>query len=250
MTDRWFLTPMRLPQAPVQLFCLPYAGAGGSAYRGWAAAFGADLEVHAVALPGRESRIDDSPELDPDEIAQAIAGRADRPYAIYGHSLGGRLGFQVVRSLRRSGSVLPQRFYAAACRPPDLRITDGLYDLIADVPDAELVEKLTVGGAIPAEVLDYPDLVQMLLPAFRSDFRWLDNLEYVDEPPLPVPVVAFASVDDPLVSPQQMGGWGRHTSAGFTLHVLPGGGHLFIRDRQREIVDLIRADLRTAAATT
>jgi surfactin synthase thioesterase subunit len=248
MSGRWFLAPMRLPQAPVQLVCLPYAGAGGSAYRGWAAAFGTDLEVHAVALPGRESRIDDPLELDPAEIAQAIAGRVDRPYVVYGHSLGGRLGFEVLRSLRRSGAPLPQRFYAAACRPPDLKIQDGLYDRIADVPDDELVHKLTVGGAIPAEVLEFPDLVQLLLPVFRSDFRWLDQYEYLDEPPLPVPIVALAAADDPLVSPQQMAGWGRHTSAGFTLHLLSGGRHLFVRDRQREVVDMIRADIRVAVA--
>ncbi len=92
------------------LFCLPSAGPAASAFRGWAAALGPEVDVQPVAEP---------PESDPAALAQALAARADpRPYAIYGHSTGGRLGFEVVRELHRRGARLPLRLYVGGCRPP------------------------------------------------------------------------------------------------------------------------------------
>jgi surfactin synthase thioesterase subunit len=60
---------------------------------------------------------------------------------------------------------------------------------------------------------------------------------------LPVPILAIVATDDPMVPVDQVRGWARHTSAGFTLRVLPGGGHLFLRERQQEVTELIRIDL-------
>ncbi|HEY0697125.1 MAG TPA: thioesterase domain-containing protein, partial [Micromonospora sp.] len=95
----WFVSTGTRPDAPTQLFCLPYAGAGAGAFRLWPAAIGPDVEVLPVQLPGRENRIMEDPRFTVAEVAAAIAERADRPYGIYGHSMGGRLGFEVVREL-------------------------------------------------------------------------------------------------------------------------------------------------------
>ncbi|WP_431906344.1 thioesterase II family protein, partial [Micromonospora carbonacea] len=114
----WFVSAGSRPQAPVRLFCLPYAGAGASAFRHWQGAFGADVEVLPVQLPGRENRISEDPRFTVADVAAAIAGRADRPYAIYGHSMGGRVGFEVVRALARTGGPLPLRLYVGGGRAP------------------------------------------------------------------------------------------------------------------------------------
>lgn len=242
MSDRWFIRLRRRPQASRLLFCLPYAGAGAGAYRGWPAAFGDAVEVHAVQLPGRESRFEEPSTVEPQEIAAAIADRADRPFAIFGHSFGARLAFDVIRALRQAGAQQPQRLYPSGSRPPHLGRDDGLLDGVADADERVLLDRLTAGGGMPAELLAEPELLALLLPALRADLRWLDGYRYDEQQPLAVPITAFAGADDPLVSPELMRGWARHTTGPFALHTL-AGGHFFLHERLAELARLIEQDL-------
>ncbi|RJL21437.1 thioesterase domain-containing protein [Bailinhaonella thermotolerans] len=242
MSD-WFSTPHHRPGARARLFCLPYAGAGAAAFRGWSAAAGPDVEVLAAVLPGRESRIRDNAPFDLAELATEVAALADRPYAIYGHSMGGRIGFELVRELRRRGVRPPVRLYLGGCRPPGL--ADPLAGLSA-VDDETLLARLSALGGMPAELLSEPELLDLVLPALRADFGWLDAYRHREEDPLPVPITAFAGSEDPAVPAEAMRHWAAHTAAGFGLRVEPGG-HFFLHEARDRILGEIRADL--AAAT-
>ncbi|MFG2109619.1 thioesterase domain-containing protein [Micromonospora chersina] len=240
----WFVSAGSRPQAPVRLFCLPYAGAGASAFRRWQEGIGPDVEVLPVQLPGRENRINEDPRFDVAEVAGAIAARADRPYALYGHSMGGRLGFEVVRELRRTGRPLPLRLYVGGARAPHVT-APGLFDGLSRADDEELLRRLADGGGLPAELFAHPELVELLLPLLRADFGRVDGYRYVPGEPLPVPIVAFSGRDDRAVTREQNAAWAEHTAAGFTLHEL-AGGHFFLHDQLPELLALIRADLTGA----
>jgi surfactin synthase thioesterase subunit/phosphopantetheinyl transferase len=242
---RWFGAPAPRPDARAVLFCLPYAGAGASAFHGWAEALGALVDVQPLALPGKEGRIAEPPEIDVAAVATALAGRAhQRPYAIYGHSMGARLGFEVVRELRRRGARFPLRLYLGGSRPPGM--ANPLAGL-ASAGDVELVARLAALGGVPDEVLAEPELLELLLPAIRADLDWIDRYHDQPAPPLPVPIVAFAGADDPVAAPYDLCGWSAHTSAGFWLHTLPGD-HFFVRGQRDALAATIRADLLTARA--
>lgn len=247
--NRWFLCPTPRPGAAKQLFCLPYAGAGPSALRAWPSAFGADVEVHLGHLPGRESRYREPAGVDHREVAAAIAQLADRPYAIFGHSFGGRLSFEVTRALRAGGATLPTRLYPSASRPPHISSNDGILDGLSDASHDELIAGLVAGGGMPTAVLAEPELLELVLPAVRADLGWLDHYRFVEQPPLPVPIVAFAGADDQVVSAAEMHGWAEHTDAGFALRELPGG-HFFLHDRLTELTRLIEADLLSVVPAT
>lgn len=246
MTDRWFVRLARRERASTQLFCLPYAGAGASIYRDWPAAFGADVEVNAVQLPGRESRFGDRSPLDPAELAAAIAARADRPFALFGHSFGGRLAFEVARALRRRGGPMPRRLYPSGCRPPHVKVMDGPLDGLSTAPEELLIDRLAAGGAMPAAVLAERELLDLVLPVVRADLAWLDEYRYVDEPPLDLPIAVFCGRHDEVVSPEVMRGWNRHTSVSFIQHVLPGG-HFFLNERLADLARLVEYDLLVGA---
>ena len=224
LSSRWFLCTRPLPDAALRVLCLPHAGGGASAFRGWASAFGPDVEVRAVALPGREARIAEPATIDIVAITAAVRAQADRPFAIYGHSMGGRLGFEITRELRRTGGPLPIALVVAACRPPDQ--VDTHLSGISTRPDRELLARLVALGGLPTEVVNEPELVDLILPMLRADFGWLDAYRFVDEDPLPVPIVGFAGTDDPALTPVEMVGWVRHTAAGLALTTL-SGGHFF-----------------------
>lgn len=247
----WFVTTGSRPQAPVRLFCLPYAGAGASAFRRWQEGIGPDVEVLPVQLPGRENRISEDPRFTVADVAAAIASRADRPYAIYGHSMGGRVGFEVVRELRRTGRPLPLRLYVGGARAPHVTAAS-LFDGLSRVDDEELLRRLGEGGGLPAELLDHPELVELLLPLLRADFGRVDGYRYRPGEPLPLPVVAFSGARDRAVTRAHSAAWAEHTTAGFTLREIDGG-HFFLHDQLPELLAAIRADLagaldRSAAA--
>ncbi|ACZ85406.1 thioesterase II family protein [Streptosporangium roseum] len=247
LTARWFRCPRPLPHAALRLFCLPYAGAGAGVFHPWPAALAPGVEVVGVQLPGRENRIVEPAEIDLTELAAAVADAAaadSRPYALYGHSLGARLGFEVIRSLRRTGAPLPVRLYAGAARAPHLSGSD-TFDGLSRVPDDELVTRVVAGGGVPEAVAGEPELLELLLPTLRADFAWLDDYVYQPEPPLPVPIVAFAGTLDRAVSTEQMAAWEQHTTAGFVLHHVDGG-HFFLQDRLPDLLSLLSADLTAA----
>src|SRR5579885_2458434 len=111
----WFVSPKPRADAVVRLYCLPYAGGGATVFHRWSAEVGPDIEVWALRLPGRETRIAESPRFRAADVARQLMEHLDdRPYAIYGQSMGARIGFEVIRMLRAAGSPLPVRFYAGA----------------------------------------------------------------------------------------------------------------------------------------
>ncbi|MEU2612184.1 thioesterase domain-containing protein [Micromonospora sp. NPDC007271] len=246
----WFVSAGSRPQAPVRLFCLPYAGGGASVFRRWQEGIGPDVEVLPVQLPGRENRITEDARFDIADVAAAIAVHADRPYAIYGHSMGGRVGFEVVRELRRTGAPLPVRLYVGGARAPHVTAAS-LFDGLSRVDDEELLRRLGDGGGLPAELLEHPELVELLLPLLRADFGRVDSYRYVPGEPLPVPIVAFSGRHDRAVTREHSAAWAEHSAAGFTLHEIDGG-HFFLQDQLPELLAVLRTDLaaaRTGAAS-
>ncbi|MGN9786186.1 thioesterase II family protein [Nonomuraea sp. ZG12] len=226
------------------MFCLPYAGGGASAYTGLLRELTdltdlPDLTVTPLQLPGRENRIAEPPAFTVQEIADEIAPATDAPYLLYGHSMGARLAFEVVRELRRRGLPGPRRLYVGGAHPPHRKVP---LAASADLPDDAFIDQLVRrSGALP-ELKHVPELRELLLPVLRADFAWIKNHRYAPEPPLDCPIVAFTGLDDGEVGAEDMLGWARHTTAGFRLRTLRGG-HLFVKDRPAELAALVAADL-------
>src|SRR5687768_11036475 len=108
-TDRWIQRPRPRPAARLRLFCIAHAGGGASVFRGWANALPGFAEVCPVQLPGREQRISERPFDRAEPLAEALADavlrRADLPFAVFGHSNGALIGFELARRLDRKSVV-------------------------------------------------------------------------------------------------------------------------------------------------
>ncbi|MFI5911645.1 thioesterase II family protein [Dactylosporangium sp. NPDC051541] len=225
------------------LYCLPDAGSGAGAFAAWPDRLPAHVDVRPLRLPGRERRITEPLELLPDAIAAAVAGHADRPYALYGHSMGARLAFDVVqRLLDTPGVPPPAALYVGGSLPPDRR--PPLVDA-AEWPDERLVDGLIeLTGAGP-ELRAEPELRALILPIVRADLRWLGTRPAAIGRALPMPVVAFAGAGDRSDGPLPMLGWARAAAGAFRLHTVPGG-HAFHRAGPAALFDTLEAELGAA----
>ena len=120
----WFLGSGTGPARSVRLFCLPFAGGSAAAYAPWQAAINPRFEVVPVQLPGHGGRIREAPlqtmTAMAAALADAMAPRLDRPYAVFGHSMGALLGFETLRRLRARGGPAPVALCVSARRAPHL----------------------------------------------------------------------------------------------------------------------------------
>jgi medium-chain acyl-[acyl-carrier-protein] hydrolase len=238
----WIVGTRRTDPA-VRLFCLPPAGGGSSEYASWTEDFAEDIEVCPVELPGRQTRWREAPEDAVDalveQLATAIAGELDRPYALFGHSMGSLLAFELIRTLRRRGQALPRVLFVSGGRAPHLRRTQ---DSIHDKSTEELTARLKAIGGLPDEVYQEKELLELLMPTIRADFALCETYRYREEPPLECPIVGLAGAEDEETPPAMMERWREQTAAGFALRVLPGG-HFFLRPQRDAVLGVVRSAL-------
>jgi surfactin synthase thioesterase subunit len=241
--DPW-LPRSRAPAAGFRLLCLPHAGAGASVYNAWRAHLPQErVAVVPLQPPGREMRFREPPftAVEPlvEELSEALAPWLEPPYALYGHSLGALVAFELARSLRRAGARAPVGLLVSARPAPQLpRLRPAAHLL----PDARLVEELEALGGIPQEVALDEALLDFLLPLLRADLEVNEDYVYRREPPLDIPITAFAGRADPRVPAGELEPWREQTRAGFRLHVLPGG-HFFPFEEPRPMARLIEREL-------
>lgn len=234
------------PAAPLRLLCFAYAGGGTVDFRAWADDLLPGIDLCPVVIPGRESRLgerafDALPALVDTMVPALLPVLREAPFAIYGHSMGAWVAFELVRALRRIGRVQPVHLFVGARRaphrPPRLAPLSGLDDpaFLAAIHDRY--------AGIPEAVRTNAELMALFLPTLRADFGLLDRYRYADEAPLDVPITALYGTEDRVEDPSDVRAWSEHTSAEFAFHAMPGG-HFFLRDARDELTDRINAVLR------
>lgn len=241
--SRWIVRFRPRPDARARLFCLPYAGAGASVYRGWPAQLPPDVELCAVQLPGREGRHDEPLFTDVRALAGAvcegIAALCDRPFVVFGHSLGALLAYEAALLLERAGGPSPALLVVSGHRAPHLPRT---HPPIHHLPDAEFIDELRRLNGTPSEVFDHPELLALVLPPLRADLRMAET--YVAPPPAPLacPILAVGSTGDDRVSEAAMDAWRIVTAGPFTAAMLPGD-HFYLKSHGGLLLDLLRPRL-------
>lgn len=236
--------------AESRLICFPYAGAGASVFFPWGRALNStQVEVHSVQLPGRETRLSERParsvRLLAPALAEAVGPLMDRPVIFVGHSMGALIAFEVCRELRRQGLRLPRKLIVCGAKPPHLvHLTRKLHHL-SDVDFIETIARDYNG--IPKELLNEPQIVDLIRPILRADFELMETYNITEEPPLDLPILAFGGREDITVPWNELLQWGRHTAREFREQAF-AGGHFFINETRETVIQSVLRELR--AVTT
>jgi surfactin synthase thioesterase subunit len=224
-----------------QLICLPHAGGSAAFFLPVARALAGRCEVLAIQYPGRQERLRepllDSVDKLADEVFPLLRRQVRGPFALFGHSLGATLGFELARRFEASGLVPAALFTSARTAPSRQRA--GSVHLCSD---EELIDRLRALGGTDERIFEDEDLMRLSLPVVRSDYTAAETYEFRAGQRLTCPVHAFIGRDDPVVNEEEARAWADHTKGSFALHTY-SGGHFYLADHQQEVLEVITRQL-------
>lgn len=242
--NSWVTCPKPNPQALIRLFCFPYAGGSSLIFRNWSDKLAPNIEVCAIELPGRGIQMKLAPfnQLEPlvKAIAPALLSYLDKPFAFFGHSMGGLVSFELARLLRNEYRINPAHLFISGRRAPTIPDTK---PPIHDLPELDFKEELRRLNGTPSSVLDNPELMQLLLPMLRADFAVLETYVYKHQQPLDCPITVFGGLEDTEVSHDNLLAWQEHTKASFSIQMFDGD-HFFIHSAQELLLKTLAESLK------
>jgi surfactin synthase thioesterase subunit len=233
----------------LRLFVFHHAGGSHLLYRDWPGRFPADWEVRLVDAPGR-GLLADRPAIGDahrlvDHFLTALDAELTGPYALFGHSMGGLVAYELTRRLLAEGRT-PPVWLGLSARGTPRPEGDGTHRYLLD--DAGLRRELAAMGGTPAAVLEDPEMWELFGPAIRGDLRLVETWRPAPDPvPLPVPLSVFGGTDDAVAPPARLSGWADRTEHFLGLHLFEGG-HFYFQPDPAALTRRIAEDARRALA--
>lgn len=219
------------------MFCFPHAGASAHVYAQWQRLLPQWMTVRPIELPGRGKRlreplIEDFSVLR-DQLADALfeAACAARRYALFGHSLGGLIAFELAHALTERGAPAPAALFVSGVSGPIEKDQREEKEFHEPPTDAQLMERLRRLNGMPAALLDSAELMEMVLPVLSADYHLYASYRRPQRAPLSCPIYAFGGSHDPIVSIAALQAWEYETTAQFSTQMFDGD-HFFIRDHE------------------
>ncbi|MBP6986323.1 MAG: thioesterase [Alphaproteobacteria bacterium] len=235
----WLLFPHANPTATKRIFCFHYAGGSALAFYPWAKLFDSTIELVCVQLPGHGTRFTEpllkSMPAIIDSLLEEFSDYVDKPYYLYGHSLGGLIAFELTHRLQLESQRMPNCLIISGKAPPHL----DLGQPISHLPDEAFIEETKKYDGMPAEILENRDILNLWMPILRADFEVLET--YIPPPEhqkLSCDLVTLGGLNDVMVPPSHILQWQKFTSKGFKSSFFPGN-HFFIAPQQKEVTALI-----------
>ena len=240
---RWVRRFHHAGHASPTLVCFPHAGGSASYFFRLSAALSPEFDVCAIQYPGRQDRysepfvetIDDLA----DHIYAALEPTTDGPVALFGHSMGAVLAFEVARRFEELSQIRPTTVFASSRRAPS-RSGD---EAIRLRDDADVVQQMRKLGGTDPRLLADADTLEMVLPAFRNDVRALEQYRRGAEVQINTPIVVMTAVDDPATTVEDAMAWHEHTTAGGSTHTFDGG-HFYLEQHPDRVTTAIAEALR------
>lgn len=242
-SQKWFVVTHQKPGASTRLFCFPYAGGNAATYAHWSKQLHPEVEVIGLQLPGRANRLFEPAysSMAPltDAIFEQITPLLDRPFAFFGHSLGSRVAFDLMKKMNRNNLPLPSVFFASGSRAPSIKPRElATYSL----PDAQFIEHLRTLSGTPDAIIDNPDLMAVCLPLLRADFELSETYLSNTDHKLDTRLHIFSGREDSDITRLDLMQWSSHFIEPGQLTIF-SGGHFFIDQSSEPVLEKVDKEL-------
>ncbi len=229
----------------MRLYCLPYAGGLANVYLQWQQYLDPNIELYPIELAGRGKRWKEptyNSLLDAaDDVFTVICNSIeDKPYAVWGHSMGTLIAYELSHVIKRSCERDPEHLLLSGCSPPHIGNTSKKLHQLGD--EDFLREVLALGGTTPG-IFENKGLTEIIIPILKSDYKNIESYEYKPaEDNLNCDISIFFGLEDMLVKPVNATAWAQYTNGTCNLHGF-AGGHFFIHEEMEDVVAIINSIL-------
>ncbi|MFC5701154.1 thioesterase II family protein [Cohnella faecalis] len=224
-----------------KLFCFAYAGGSASIFLGWKKRLSDHLEVVPVEYAGRGSRFSEPlceniEEMLSDLVKQISIRMDGSPFALFGHSMGSLLAYELAYRLRESFGMLPTHLFASGQSPPHRKECK---KMIHALPRDEFMAEVTEIGGTPPQFFEEPDLQELFLPVLRADFKIVETYRFMEKSaPLDCDITVLSGARDDGIQ-GDLREWEKHTRGKTAFYELDGD-HFFIREQEESILNIVR----------
>ena len=232
----------------IRLICLPYAGGSRYSFREFQKRFPSFIELIAVEYPGRGARFSEPLLSDVNELVDDIFLQVRKVvegghYAVYGHSMGGLVGWLLARKIAAAAMQAPLHLFISGTAGPASKTGHGKKRHL--LPRAEFLEEIRMLAGSPDEVMKDTDLVNYYEPILRSDFKACEC--YRHDPstaPLQLPFTVITGTEEELTE-DEIRLWEQETTGKINFIRLQGN-HFFIMEQCVAMTEIIKQPLLSA----
>ena len=178
------------------------------------------------------------------DLATELRTYCQKPFALFGHSLGALIAFELARLLQ-SEALLPVHLFLSGYGAPHL---PGKLPPMHHLDDAGFLAALQELGTTPPAVLADEELLALLLPMLRADFSVYEQYQFQAAEPLPIPITLLGGKRDPLVTPEMLAAWQVHSRQPGGMHLF-AGDHFYLQGQETAVWRIIRQVCQASQTT-
>ena len=217
------------------LYIFPHAGGTTKYYVPFSREFSADVKRIGVQYPG----LQDGSGLPPLESIPALAEEIFAmmkpststavPIALFGHSMGGMLAFEVALKFQSAGHRVVALFVSSCSAPGHIR-----YKQVQRFSDDDMLNMIARMPGMNADILADEEFVVGMLPTLRAA-RAIAGYDCPADTKVSCPIYAFIGDKDWIATQDDMAPWRDRTTGEFVLRVFPGD-HFYLNNNLPELV--------------
>jgi medium-chain acyl-[acyl-carrier-protein] hydrolase len=229
----------------IRLFCLPHAGSSAVIYSKWKNYLDHSIELYPVELAGRGRRFQqplyDSMEDAVADVYEQIRELIDlKPYAIFGHSMGSLIAYELYHKINQLHHHTPVHMFFSGRQAPHILNQD---KIVYSLPDAEFRAEVLELGGTSREVFENEELMNIFLPILRADYKIVETYRYsAPQSLINCGISILHGLKDDMEI-DEMKEWAIHTQKEHKLHLFDGG-HFFIHEQVAQVVTIVNDTLK------
>lgn len=229
----------------MELFCLPYAGGSSAIFSSWSRELNPHIHCVPIELSGRGRRFGDLFYADMKEMVNDVFNIITKdcelkPYAIFGHSMGGIVAYELAKKIEQNGLKMPEKVFVSAAHPP----IHNKSKKWSKLPDEEFMERLNSLGGIESGLLHNKEFLDLYIPILKADFSILENYQFNHKDrSINSDLVIFSATNDQYISREKLNDWATFTSKEAIFHEFEGN-HFFINEYSTDVIHLINQQLQ------
>ena len=211
-----------------RLIMFPYAGGGASVFRKWGKLF-SNIRLYAVQYPGRENRMSEEPIKDFDILINEVFKNLikiiddDRPYYLFGHSLGTKLVYELTLRIMNDSMKKPSGIIVSGGKAPCFKEENPIYHL----DDIDFIKGINRYSGTPEEIIQNIEIMKLFLPMLRADFMIDETYQRKEFEKIDIPILGLMGTDDEEFKIEELKKWEEYTTKDFKYRYIEGG-HMFI----------------------